>query len=439
MDRLENGQARRREELVGSYDGPLLCLVLALAAIGVVMVASSSLAVAENLGVGPFHFLQRHLVFLAIGTACAVLVARTELRWLERHSSNLLVLSVLLLMAVLIPGIGRTVNGAQRWINLGFIGFQAVEAVKLLLVVWLSAYMVKYREQLHSQLWGALKPLLVLACLCGLLLLQPDFGSSVLLAAITFCMLWVGGARIAHLAAPALIGLAGMAALAVFEPYRWARLVAFLNPWNDPFGDGYQLSQALIAVGRGEGAGVGLGASVQKLFYLPEAHTDFIFAVIAEETGFIGVSLLICLFALLAWRAFWLGLRAQDMGRSFAAHCAFGSGLWISLQALVSMGVNMGLLPTKGLTLPLISSGGSSVIMSCAAIGLLLRVGYEAERARRQYGRLRGEDMLDPGELVARLREQRRAEVAPALQQPSPVFAPAPVRGRVEPRLGALP
>jgi len=434
-------QAMKREQLDGEFDRVLMAIVLALVSIGVVMVASSSIAIAEGLQVGPFHFLQRHLVFLGLGAVAAILLMRVELRFIERHGGTLLLLCIALLVLVLLPGIGKRVNGAQRWINLYFISFQAVEAVKLLLIAWLASYMVRYRDQLQDRAWGVLKPVAAISFLCALLLVQPDFGSSVLLAAITFGMLWLGGARLAYLFAPAVLGTLGMLALAVFEPYRAARLVGFLNPWSDPFGGGYQLTQALIAVGRGEGTGVGLGASVQKLFYLPEAHTDFIFAVIAEETGFVGVSLLITLFVLLAGRAFWLGLRASEAGRMFAANCAFGVGLWMSLQSLVSMGVNMGLLPTKGLTLPLISSGGSSVMMTCAAIGLLLRVSYETERALRQAGRLRSEDVLDPAELLGRDRDRRASAAAAEAKPlpPTPVFGPGPVRGRVEPRLGMLP
>ncbi|WP_395794185.1 putative lipid II flippase FtsW [Aquimonas sp.] len=451
-------QAMKREELGGEFDRVLLAVVVALASIGIVMVASSSLAVAEGHDVGPFFYLQRHLMFLAVGAVGAMVIARMELRYIERHGSTLLLLAVVLLGMVLVPGLGREVNGARRWLEFRFFGFQAVEAVKLLLIVWLSAYMVRYRDQLQERPWGVLKPLVVMCALSVFLLAQPDFGSTVLLCAITFGMLWLGGARLSHLLAPAVLGVAGLAALAIYEPYRMARLVGFINPWADPFGSGYQLTHALIAVGRGEFDGVGLGGSVQKLFYLPEAHTDFIFAVIAEETGFIGVVVLIGLFVLLAGRAFWLGMQATEMGRMFAANCAFGVGLWMSLQTLVSVGVNLGLLPTKGLTLPLISSGGSSVMMSCAAIGLLLRVSYETERARRQSGRLRGEDVLEPAELLGRSLAARDAlqdgtgeRAATAKPMSSPVFRPGPLNsrepvrthardgGRIEPKLGALP
>jgi cell division protein FtsW len=435
----EQAQAQKREELGGAFDGVLLAVIVALAAIGVVMVASSSLAVAEGHGVDAYHYLKRHLVFLGIGLAGGILLARTELRLLERHGSSLLLLAAVLLGLVLVPGVGREVNGATRWIDLRVFGFQSVEAVKLLLILWLASYMVRYRDQLQERLWGVLKPMGALGLLGGLLLLQPDFGSTVLLFAIAGGMLWLGGARVGYLLAPAAVGVALLGALAVFEPYRFARLIGFVNPWADPFGSGYQLVHALIAVGRGELTGVGLGASVQKLFYLPEAHTDFIFAVYAEETGFLGVLLLIGLFVALSARAFWLGLQAIDMGRFFAAYCAFGVALWMSLQALVSIGVNMGLLPTKGLTLPLISSGGSSVILSCIGLALLLRVSYETERARRQSGRLRGEEVLDPAELL------RTADATTSTTR-SAIFAAAPPtlpasggRGRVEPRLGALP
>ncbi|MBE5316406.1 MAG: putative lipid II flippase FtsW [Xanthomonadales bacterium] len=428
-------QAQKRDEIAGAYDGVLMAVVLTLVGIGVVMVASSSLAISEGHGVEPLHYLHRHLFFLAVGLIGAVFLMRTELRALERRGSSLLILAFVLLTAVLVPGLGREVNGATRWIELRFFGFQAVEAAKLLLILWLASYMVRYREQLQDRFWGVFKPLAVVAMLGALLLAQPDFGSTVLLCAITGGMLWLGGARAPFLLAPALLGAVGLAALAVFEPYRMRRLVSFLDPFQDPYGAGYQLSHSLIAIGRGEATGVGLGASVQKLFYLPEAHTDFIFAVYAEETGFIGVSLLIGLFVLLAARAFWLGLRAIEMGRAFAGYCAFGVALWMSLQSLVSIGVNMGVLPTKGLTLPLISSGGSSVILSCMALGLLLRVSYEAERARRQAGKLRSEDLQDPAELL-----QRPASAAPnRAEAPSPVFRPGPARARIEPGIGALP
>ena len=382
-------QAFRLDEIEGRYDRCIFGAAVALAALGLVMVASSSIAIAEGLDVGPFYFLTRHVVFLAGGTVLALVLARIELKHLEKSSHLLLLLCFVLLLAVFVPGLGKSVNGARRWLNLGISNFQVVEAVKLMLIVWLSSYLVRYREQVQQKWLGMLKPLGVAAGLVGILLVQPDFGSAVLICAIVGGMIWLGGVRIRNVVAPALLAVPMLGAAAMSESYRVRRLTSFLDPWADPFKDGFQLTQALIAIGRGEWFGVGLGGSIQKLYYLPEAHTDFIFSVIAEELGFVGILAVLGLFALLVGRAFVLGLRAVELGRHFAGYCAFGVALWISLQALVSIGVNLGVLPTKGLTLPLISSGGSSVLMTCAAVGLLLRVSFELDRAQRQVSRVR--------------------------------------------------
>lgn len=423
-------QALRLDEIDGRYDRPTLLAGIGLAALGVVMIGSSSLAVAEGLKVDDFHFLIRHLVFLGAGLGVGLFLARFELRELERYSRLLLMLGFLLLLAVFIPGLGREVNGAQRWLNLGFTGFQAVEAVKLMLIVWMASYLARYRDQVQTSMIGVVKPFVVVGVMTGLLLMQPDFGSAALLIAITAGMIWLGGVRIIHVLVPLLCAVPLLAWAAVSESYRVRRLTSFLDPWADPFKDGFQLTQALIAIGRGEWLGVGLGGSVQKLFYLPEAHTDFIFAVIGEELGFAGILAVIMLFALLVSRAFMIGLRGVEMGRTFAGFCAFGVGLWIGLQAFVSIGVNLGLLPTKGLTLPLVSSGGSSVLMTCAAIGVLLRVSYELDRSARQ---------------VARHRHELRPADAPPVDEvplPPPAAAIAPlrlgrqVRLRVEPHIG---
>jgi cell division protein FtsW len=392
-------QALRLDEIEGRYDRVLLLAALVLAGFGMVMVASSSIAVAEGLGVGPLHYVVRHAVFLAAGIGLALLAARTELKHVERRSRLLLVAGFALLLMVFVPGLGHTVNGARRWINLGVSNFQVVEAVKLLLIVWLASYLARYREQVQTRWIGVLKPFGVASAMVLLLLAQPDFGSAMLILAIAGGMVFLGGVRLVHVVAPLLLALPALAVAALSESYRVRRLTSFLNPWEDPFNDGFQLTQALIAIGRGEWFGVGLGGSIQKLYYLPEAHTDFIFAVLAEELGFAGIVVLVGLFVLLAGRAFALGLRGIEMGRMFPGFCAFGIALWLSLQALVSIGVNLGLLPTKGLTLPLISSGGSSVLMTAVAIGLLLRISFELDRSRRQ---------------VARHREQQReAEPSP--------------------------
>lgn len=423
--RQRDDQAQRLDAIEGRYDGVLIGAVLALACLGVVMVASSSIAIAEGLRVGPFHFLGRHVVFLCGGLVLAVLAARTELKFLEKHSQLLMLMCFALLLVVFLPGLGVTVNGARRWINLGVSNFQAVEAVKLLLIIWLASYLKRYHDGMQHGWRTLLKPLGVAAGLVIVLLMQPDFGSALLLLAIVGGMLLLGGASVPKLVAPALLALPVLAWAAVAESYRLRRLTSFMNPWEDPFRDGFQLTQALIAIGRGEWFGVGLGGSVQKLYYLPEAHTDFILAVIAEELGFVGMLLVIGLFAVITWRALRAGLRAVEMRRLFAGFCAFGVGLWISLQAFVSIGVNFGLLPTKGLTLPLVSSGGSSLLMTCAAIGLLLRVGYETERAERQMLRARETPVVEeapPVEAVvaagrAALRRQQR--VAPTLGEPA--------------------
>ena len=427
VDRVQ--QALRLDEIEGRYDRVIFGVAAALAALGLVMVASSSIAIAEGLNVGPFYFVTRHLVFLAGGIALGLVLARCELKDLERNSHLILLAAFVLLLLVFVPGLGKTVNGARRWLNLGISSFQAVEAVKLLMIIWLASFLARHREAVQTSLLGVAKPFGIAALMVVALLAQPDFGSAALLCAITLGMIWLGGVRLVHILAPAALALPALVWAALSESYRVRRLTSFLNPWEDPFKDGFQLTQALIAIGRGEWFGVGLGASVQKLFYLPEAHTDFIFAVIAEELGFIGCLAVIALFAILAGRALWLGLRGIEMGRVFAGYCAFGVGLWLALQAFVSMGVNLGILPTKGLTLPLVSSGGSSVLMTCAAVGLLLRVSFELDRSHRQVARHRAELQRAPAPV--------REDVEEPVHTP-PLRLHGQLRRRVEPTLGEM-
>lgn len=376
-----SSQARRRVENKGHYDLGLILAATALACLGIIMVASSSVAVASGEKVGEFYYLQRHLVFLTLGLGFAIAVARTELELLERHTFVLLLAGVAILLLVLIPGIGVRINGARRWIHLGIAGFQPIEAVKLILIAYIASYLVRHKDNVQLHFGGVLKPLGIAVGIVGLLLLQPDFGSAILILTVTVGMIWLGGARLRYLALLASLALPVLAWVAMFEQYRVKRLTSFLNPWADPYNDGFQLTQALIAVGRGEWFGVGLGGSVQKLFYLPMAHTDFIMAVIAEELGLVGIITVLALFGWLAARGFNIGSRGVQVGQRFAGYCAFGITLMITLQALVSIGVNLGVLPTKGLTLPLISSGGSSVMMTCVALGLLARCSYEISRA----------------------------------------------------------
>ena len=429
-------QATRLEAIGGRYDPWLLGAALALASLGVVMVASSSISQTAT----PFYYLIRHLMFLAGGLGLAVWAMRTELKTVEHYNQLLLLGCVGLLLLVFVPGLGVSVKGAHRWINLGVSNFQVVEAVKVFFIVWLASYLVRFRDEVNATWIAMLKPLGVVVVLVALLLMQPDFGSSSLLLAITAGMLVLGGVNMPRMFGPVLVGLPVLAVIAIAEPYRMRRLTSFADPWADPFGSGYQLTNALMAIGRGEWAGIGLGGSVLKLNYLPEVHTDFIFSVIGEELGFAGICLVIGLYALLVGRAFWVGLRCVEMRRHFAGYCAFGIALWIGLQSFVSMGVNLGLLPTKGLTLPLISSGGSSVLMTCAAMGLLLRVSYELERAQRQVA-LRGELQAGAEPATADMPADAPAST-PATASSAAPAAVAPVRGtsrqrqRIEPIFG---
>jgi cell division protein FtsW len=377
-------QATRLEAIGGQFGPWLAGAALALACLGVVMVGSASVAIGENLGVGPFHYLVRHVLFLGVGIALAAVVMRTELKAVEKYNQYLLLGCVLLLLLPWLPGLGVSVNGARRWINFGISRFQVVEAVKVLYIVWLASYLVRFRDEVNATWPAMLKPLGVAGLLIVMLLAQPDFGSATLLLGITAGMLVLGGVNLPRMSMPVVAALPAMVALVVFEPYRMRRVTSFMDPWQDQLGAGYQLSNALMAIGRGEWFGVGLGASVQKLNYLPEAHTDFIFSVIAEELGFAGVCVVVALYGLLVGRALYLGMQCVEMRRHFAGYIAFGVALWIGMQTFVSIGVNLGMLPTKGLTLPLVSSGGSSVMMTCVAIGLLLRVSYELDRAERQ-------------------------------------------------------
>ena len=386
-------QAKRIDDTLGKYDIGLIVLAGALAAFGLIMVASSSIAISPA---GPFYYAIRHAVFLALGLCLAIAVMRTELEWFERNAFFLLLVAVLLLLLVFVPGLGKRINGARRWITLGISNFQSVEAVKLFFIVYLSSYLVRHQEAVQTKLFGVIKPLGVAGVLVVLLLAQPDFGSSALIIAVTVGMIWLGGARMRNLVYLSIPLLPVIAWVAMTSDYRVKRLTSFLNPWADPFKDGFQLTQALIAIGRGEWFGVGLGGSVQKLYYLPEAHTDFILAVVGEEFGFVGIVLVLTVFALLVGRGLMLGMKAIELRQRFAGYCAFGVSLCIGLQALVSVGVNMGVLPTKGLTLPLISSGGSSVMMTCVMIGFLLRISYEVSRAER----VRDANLIEPRDLI---------------------------------------
>lgn len=384
--------AERRQAVGGAapWCDPLLAgTAVALLMLGLVMVASASISLSDRQFGQPFYYTVRQLVFVAAGLLAAWAVMRARLVYWERGGVILLVAGIALLVAVLIPGVGREVNGASRWLPLGVFNLQASELVKLFVIVYLAGYLVRHGDALRASFQAFLKPLALLALIAALLLLEPDFGATAVIFATALGMLFLAGVRLSHFAV--VIGVVGAAAavLAYSSPYRLERLTTFLDPWADPFDSGFQLTQALIAIGRGEWFGVGLGGSIQKLFYLPEAHTDFLFAVLAEELGLVGVIAVLGLFTVLVWRAFIIGHRAELSGNRFGAYLAYGLGMWFGLQAFINMGVNMGALPTKGLTLPLMSYGGSSIVVMCIVVALLLRVDYETRfpRGRPQTAR----------------------------------------------------
>jgi cell division protein FtsW len=362
-------------------DSYVLIPALLLLALGMVMVGSASISIAEGQHVPVYFYLLRHTVFVALGFGLALSFRIIPIDFLERISRPMMLLSTLLLLLVFIPGIGATVNGSTRWLRLGVVNFQAVEAVKLMAIIYVAGYLARKAGLVHTRFFDTLKPLMFGGVLSVILLVQPDMGSAAVITAIIAGMIWLAGAAWRHILVLGMLTLPAFG-FAAMEPYRLRRIVSFMDPWADPFNSGFQLTQALIAVGRGEIFGVGLGASIQKLFYLPEAHTDFIFAVLAEEFGLVGVVFVLGLFAVLITRIMVIGVMAHRAGRAFAGFLAYGVGLWLGLQAVVSIGVNLGVLPTKGLTLPLISSGGSSILMTMLALGMVLRIKYELDRDR---------------------------------------------------------
>jgi cell division protein FtsW len=324
-----------------------------------------------------FYF-ERQVVAAIIGLAGVAVTLRIPTRVWDSLSLLLLCLAIAMLVAVLVPGLGNTVKGATRWLSIGGISIvQVSEPARLLVFMYISSYAVRHRVELRERFMGFAKPMILVGLVCGLLLAQPDFGASVVLLIVTLAILFIAGARWRDFLT-FTAGVAGVLALAaVSSPYRLERLITFLDPWADPFGSGFQLTQSLIAIGSGQWFGVGLGGSVQKLFYLPEAHTDFVFAVIAEEFGLVGSLTVIGLFVLLIWRAFGIARESLAAGRLYQANLAFGFAIWQGAQVFINIGVNMGILPTKGLTLPLISYGRSSVIVTLLGLGLLLRIDYE--------------------------------------------------------------
>ncbi|MFZ9478107.1 MAG: putative lipid II flippase FtsW [Steroidobacteraceae bacterium] len=358
-------------------------LVFAIVLLGLVMVASASISMATKEGGDAFGYLLRQFTLVIAGSVFAALMFTVRTEWLEKMALPLLAVAVVLLVLVLIPGIGHSVNGARRWIRLAGISIQVSEVTRVIVLVFIASYAVRREEELRSSFVGLLKPLVILSGFFLLLLAEPDFGAATVLMVTAFGVLFIAGARLRDVAGLAVLGAGVLAFVAMSSDYRMRRLTAFRNPWLDPFDSGFQLTQSLIAIGRGGWTGVGLGESVQKLFYLPEAHTDFLFAVLAEELGLVGILVTLALFLALAWRALWISRLAHDSGLKFQSYLAAGFGIWVGLQAFINIGVNMGALPTKGLTLPFMSYGRSSLIATLTWVGILLRVYHEAAQASR--------------------------------------------------------
>jgi cell division protein FtsW len=385
------GFARGSSRSAGLHLDPVtIALVLGIALLGLVMVTSASVSIASQDTGEPFYYLERQLLLTLIGAACAALVFCLPTTLLERACVPLLALAIGLLVLVLIPGFGHVVNGSRRWLHLAGMNFQVSELARVLVLVFIASYAVRREQELRQSFLGLGKPLALLVAVGALLLVEPDFGAATVLFATGFALLFLAGARLRYVIAMTALAAGGFALLAVSASYRLRRLTAFLDPWADPYNSGFQLTQSLIAIGRGQWFGVGLGESVQKLFYLPEAHTDFLFAVLAEELGLAGVVLTLALFLGLVWRSFHIARLAAAAGLKFPSLLAAAFGLWVGTQAFINIGVNMGVLPTKGLTLPLMSYGRSSLIVGLAWVGLVLRVYHEAQREQRGSATVRG-------------------------------------------------
>jgi len=367
-----------------------LALALGILLLGLVMVTSASVSIASQETGAPFYYLERQLLLTLIGAACGLLLFSIRTELLERASVALLAVAIVLLVIVLVPGVGHAVNGSRRWLHLAGVNFQVSELARMLLLIYIASYAVRRESELRESFLGLAKPLGLLVAAGALLLAEPDLGAATVLFATGFGVLFLAGARLRYVIAMTAIAATGFAALAVSSSYRLRRLTAFLDPWADPYNSGFQLTQSLIAIGRGQWFGVGLGDSVQKLFYLPEAHTDFLFAVLAEELGLLGVGLTLALFVALVWRSFHIARLAAAAGLRFQAYLAAGFGLWVGIQAFINVGVNMGVLPTKGLTLPFMSYGRSSLVVALAWLGLLLRVYHEASARQRGPATVRG-------------------------------------------------
>ncbi|KEZ78504.1 putative lipid II flippase FtsW [Salinisphaera hydrothermalis] len=365
----------------------LLSTLVVIGCLGLVMVGSSSVAVADRLSGDPMYFFYRQAIYALIGLIVGFVVLHIPTRVLAAHTFTMLGAGLAMLVVVLLPGIGHSVNGAQRWIDVGPVAMQVSEPARLCLVLYIAGYASRRQIELATTWAGLFRPMVFLVIACFLMLLEPDFGAGAILVAVAGIILFIAGARLFNLAVLGAVAAVALAVMVFSSPYRMERLVSFSDPWAHPFASGFQLTQSLIAIGRGHLFGVGLGNSVQKLSYLPETHTDFLFAIYAEEFGLLGSLVLVGLFSIVVWRGFVVARRAIDVGQFFGGFLAYGLSGWLSLQAFVNMAVNMGLLPTKGLTLPLMSYGGSSLVMMCALCALILRVDLESAAAVREQSR----------------------------------------------------
>jgi cell division protein FtsW len=372
---------RRRSERDGpTLDYGLLLGVLFLLGLGLVMVTSASMPMADRSYHDPFFFVLRHGVALTLALTCGALCFAVPPRLWQLAAPWLLLIGIGLLVLVLIPGIGRTVNGATRWIPAGVLNLQPSEMMKFFAVIYVCDYLVRRQLDVRAAFTGFLRPMVPIGIACALIMAQPDFGTTAVILATVLGLLFLGGVSIINFSLLFILVAVALVFLVVVEPYRWQRITSFTKPFEDPFNTGYQLSQALIAFGRGEWLGVGLGSGIQKQFYLPEAHTDFLLAVIGEEFGLLGVLVVIALFAFLTWRAFRIGARARALGETFSCYVAHGFGLMLGLQAFVNVGVNTGLLPTKGLPLPFMSYGSNALIVAVMSAAVLLRIDFDLRR-----------------------------------------------------------
>lgn len=358
------------------YDRQLVWIALGLMLTGLVMVTSASFPISARLTDQPFHFMFRHAIFLVLALGVSSVILQIPMKRWFQYSTYLLGLSFFLLIVVLV--VGKSVNGASRWIPLGLFNLQPAEVAKLSLFIFMAGYLVRKQDEVRKTFFGGFaKPIIVFGAFAVLLLGQPDLGTVVVMLVTLFGMLFIAGAKLSQFIALMVAGIAAVVGLIVVEPYRVRRVTSFWEPWNDPFGSGYQLTQSLMAFGRGDWMGQGLGNSVQKLEYLPEAHTDFVFAVLAEELGFVGVTLVLILIFSLVFKAILIGKKAFESDQLFNGYLAFGIGIWFAFQTLVNVGAASGIVPTKGLTLPLISYGGSSLIVMSVAVSMLLRIDHE--------------------------------------------------------------